>query len=208
MVSLPAMYYNVTLYADDDRCYPGCNPDSDCNPCNPCGPDTVCNPRNSSDEEMGCYPCSPCNPDAECSPCNPCNPDSRCYPCSPCRPDMLDESDNDNNGDSGCFLTSACVEALGLPDDCEELQVLRVLRDKRKLYDDAFASLVHEYYIIAPKIVKAIDSMPECNAIYHDIYYSLVKPCVAFVKQNQENEAIKLYTDIVLKLTKIYLEGT
>lgn len=197
MGNVQAQYYDVSSYNEDNRCYPGCNPDSDCYPCNPCGPDTVCNPQNSSDEDMDCYPCRPCNPDT----------DSRCYPCSPCGPDARDESDDDNSGGSGCFLTSACVEALGLPDNCEELQILRVLRDKRRLYDDAFDSLVRQYYEIAPKIVKAIDAMPERKAIYHGIYDSLVKPCVDFVKQNRENDAIQRYTDAVLELKGIYLEG-
>ena len=30
---------------------------------------------------------------------------------------------------SGCYLTSACVEAMGLADDCYELTVLREFRD-------------------------------------------------------------------------------
>ena len=38
------------------------------------------------------------------------------------------KSNNKNSGSgssAGCYLTSACVEAKGLPDDCQELQTLR-----------------------------------------------------------------------------------
>ena len=215
------MCYNVTAHQLFSRCYPGCTPDSDCYPCDPCGPDTVCNPRGSSDEEMGCYPCSPCNPDASCYPCSPCNPDARCYPCSPCNPDALCYPDNtgdcnpdvscppddsDDDGGSGCFLTSACVCAMGLTDDCEELQLMRALRDKRKLYDNAFIDLIKEYYVIAPQIVSAINKRSDSATVYHDIYNSLVRPCVDAIKQNNEREAIALYIDKVLMLKNQYLE--
>lgn len=39
------------------------------------------------------------------------------------------KSSSSNNNSSGCYLTSACVNAKGLPDDCEELTVLRNFRD-------------------------------------------------------------------------------
>ena len=35
----------------------------------------------------------------------------------------------DAGSSTGCFLTSACVEAMNLPDDCEELMILRKFRD-------------------------------------------------------------------------------
>ena len=98
------------------------------------------------------------------------------------------------------------METLNLPDDCDELQTLRVLRDKRKLYDQQFSALVDEYYRIAPAIVSAIDHMPDRLARYRDIYERMVVPCVAMVRQNRENDAVQLYTDTVLELKRRYLE--
>lgn len=182
----------------DDACYPGNLEESNCYPCYPCGPDTSCNPRNSSDEDMDCYPCRPCNPDT----------DSRCYPCSPCSPDTRNDDDDDSSSGSGCFLTSACVEAIGLTDDCEELTRLRVLRDKRRLFDESFADLVKDYYHIAPTIVSNIESKPTRLTIYHRIYDELVAPCVELIKKNKENDAIQKYTEYVLKLKTLYFEET
>ena len=182
-------------FANVSACYPGDLDESDCYPCNPCGPDTSCNPRGSSDEDMDCYPCHPCNPDT----------DSRCYPCSPCSPDTRDDDSSSGSG-SGCFITSACTETLGLPDNCDELQTLRVLRDKRILYDDSFGKLVKEYYSIAPRIVSVIDGKLDRRAIYEQIYRTLVKPCTDLVKVNKENEAVERYSSIVMQLKEQYLE--
>ena len=93
---------------------------------------------------------------------------------------------------------------MGLADDCDELQTLRALRDKRRLYDAEFDALVHEYYKIAPAIVDAIDAMPDRKAIYADIYENMVKPCYAMIKENRENEAVALYTETVLQLKQRY----
>lgn len=95
---------------------------------------------------------------------------------------------------------------MNLPDNCDELQTLRVLRDKRKIYDSQFCAMVEEYYQIAPQIVSAINRAPDRKKRYADIYENMVKPCVAMAKQNRENDAVRLYTDIVLKLKERYLK--
>lgn len=68
-----------------------------------------------------------------------------------------------NTGDpmkepSGCFLTSACVEYLGLPDDCKELTTLRTIRDKVLKATGEGRGLVDEYYRIAPALVEKINA--------------------------------------------------
>lgn len=208
--NLNANYVNVSSASLSAGCNP-CSPDevrdgSQCNPCHPCYPDQI------TDGEQ-CNPCHPCYPDqltggSQCNPCHPCYPDQiteseQCNPCNPCNPDQWRDGGNSSGG--GCFITSACVETLNLPDDCDELQTLRVLRDKRKLYDQQFSALVEEYYRIAPAIVSAIDHMPDRLARYRDIYERMVVPCVAMVKQNRENDAVQLYTDTVLELKCRYL---
>ena len=35
-----------------------------------------------------------------------------------------------DSSSGGCYLTSACTAAMGLPDDCEELSILRRFRDE------------------------------------------------------------------------------
>lgn len=196
---------------------------SGCWPCNPCSPDAInddgsqcwpCNPCSPDQLEPGggqCWPCNPCSPDqrdddgSQCWPCNPCSPDQRtegggqCLPCNPCCPDQGEASSESGNS-SNCFITSACVESMGLPDDCEVLQTLRALRDKRTLYDPYFCNLVKDYYRIAPLIVKAINCNTNRKTIYRMIYETMILPCVSLIKDNRENEAIRLYAQTVLSL--------
>ena len=193
-----------------------CSPDdveedgSQCIPCNPCSPDQL--------EEGGrqSWLCNPCGPDtrdddgSQCIPCNPCSPDQRgpggdqCFPCNPCAPDQ-GEADSSSESSSGCFLTSACVESMGLADDCDELMTLRALRDKRRLYDSSFDAMVKEYYQIAPKIVAAINALPDRKERYAKLYQTLVQPSVAMVKANRENDAVAFYRKMVLTLKRTYL---
>lgn len=217
-----ASFRNVSESASMGSCYPcnPCSPDqtdasgAQCNPCNPCSPDQL--GRGGSQ----CNPCNPCSPDqrksdgSQCNPCNPCSPDQRrsfgeqCYPCNPCSPDQGSSDSSSGSGrSSGCFITSACVESMGLADDCDELQTLRALRDKRRLYDPAFDALVKEYYRIAPIIVDAIDASPDRKAVYTQLYETMVRPCVALVKENRENEAVELYTQTVLQLKQRYVSA-
>ena len=214
-----ASFENVTFGISYTNCFPcnPCGPDqvrrdgSQCFPCNPCGPDQL---RTGGSQ---CFPCNPCGPDqrrsdgSQCFPCNPCGPDQRrsggsqCFPCNPCGPDWESPSHSGGGGSSGgCFITGACVNAMRLPDDCDELQTLRALRDKRVLYDPAFAGVVKEYYRIAPAVVAAIDASPDKHRLYSEIYSDMVRPAVDLVKANKEDEAVDLYTRHVLRLKAEY----
>lgn len=212
-------FENVSGNESMASCYPcnPCSPDqtdeygAQCYPCNPCSPDQL------GSGGSQCYPCNPCSPDqsyddgSQCYPCSPCSPDQRgvggsqCYPCSPCSPDQGEPSYSSSDSSGGCFITSACVESMGLADNCDELETLRALRDKRKLYDSSFATLVEEYYRIAPLIVSAIDDAPDRVTLYKEIFETMVKPCVAMVKDNRENEAVELYTQKVIQLKRQYV---
>lgn len=219
---MSANFENVSSSDSMASCYPcnPCTPDqvdeygAQCYPCNPCTPDQLGNGGSQ------CYPCQPCTPDqrdddgSQCYPCHPCTPDQRdeggsqCYPCHPCTPDQGEASYSSSSSSSdGCFITSACVESMGLADDCDELQTLRALRDKRRLYDPKFDALVKEYYKVAPIIVEAIDASPNRKAKYAELYETMVKPCVAMVKENRENEAVELYTQTVLQLKQRYVRA-
>ncbi len=206
-----AAFEKVTKSYTFSSCSP-CYPDevdetgAQCAPCNPCSPDQL-GPGGSQ-----CAPCHPCYPDqrgddgSQCAPCHPCYPDQRgtggsqCAPCNPCYPDTSSSS----GSSTSCFITSACVESLGLPDNCEELQLLRTFRDKRSLYDGKFSRLVEEYYQIAPKIVESINKSENPLQVFKRIYRALVLPCVSLIKQNRDNEAVELYSSTVLGLKSEY----
>ncbi len=57
---------------------------------------------------------------------------------------------------SNCFLTTAASHAIGLPDDCWELETLRAFRDGPLRHMDGGRELIDHYYETAPHIVSAL----------------------------------------------------
>lgn len=93
----------------------------------------------------------------------------------------------------GCFLTSACIEAMGLPDDCEELTTLREFRDTWLIEQPGGQKAITEYYRIAPGIVDRIRERDDRQEVFQEIYNNLVQPCVVLIKGGRLREAWDLY---------------
>lgn len=110
------------------------------------------------------------------------------------------------NGSGGCFLTSACVEAKGFPDDCDELQTLRHFRDEYMAKLPNGSQEVAEYYQIAPQIVDAINTLPNHKEIWEAIYSKLVIPCVRLIKAGDYQSAYCAYKRAVMELRKKYIK--
>jgi len=110
--------------------------------------------------------------------------------------------DRDSSG--GCFLTSACIEARGLPDNCEELTVLRAFRDGYMKSSSQGQSDICEYYHIAPAIVKKIRTQPNAVELFDNIYMELVLPCVELIHAGKNEEAHTKYRNFVKKLQTLY----
>ncbi len=109
--------------------------------------------------------------------------------------------------DSGCYLTTACITAKGLPDDCEELTVLREYRDTYLIKREGGAKDIARYYKTAPEIVKSIDALPCSEQIWLDLYETLVRPCVERIKQGKTEEVYEKYKSITLELEQKYLRA-
>lgn len=107
----------------------------------------------------------------------------------------------------GCFITTACVEHQGLTDECAELRVLRKYRDALVQEDDVFRGKVLEYYRKAPLIVQQIEKSGESGKIYDDLFYGMIRPCVAFLEEGKTEEAKSLYLDCYERLSEQYLEN-
>ncbi len=109
------------------------------------------------------------------------------------------------NGSGGCFLTSACVDAMGLPDDCHELTVLRAFRDGYLSAQPEGKAEICEYYHIAPQIVEAINAKEDAVAVFTRIYHELVLPCVELIEQGKHQEAHSAYKSAVITLKSSYI---
>ena len=97
---------------------------------------------------------------------------------------------------NGCFLTSACVEYLGLPDDCKELTTLRAFRDNVLKATGEGRGLVDEYYRIAPVLVEKINASPKKAEIYREIYERILS-CIREIEQENHDTAVVLYREMV-----------
>lgn len=116
-------------------------------------------------------------------------------------PGWCDEGSGSSSSSSGCFLTSACVKHLGKPDDCMELQTLRQFRDQHMAQTTEGLALIKQYYATAPQIVQKIDSSDD-KASYYDGIYATICKCIKLIEQNDHQQAICEYKNMVLTLKK------
>lgn len=105
----------------------------------------------------------------------------------------------------GCYLTSACVEAMGLADDCCELCTLRDFRDNWLARQDGGRAQIEEYYQIAPLIVEAIHAVPNCADVLHELYEAMVVPCMREIQAGRLENAREMYTTWMLRLKKDWM---
>lgn len=107
------------------------------------------------------------------------------------------------SSDEGCFLTSACAAARGLPDDCEELTLLRRYRDTYLKHRKGGEREILEYYSLAPQIVRRINEKENAGEIWSRVYEEMVLPCVRMIRQNRMEEAYFHYKACTRKLAEL-----
>lgn len=107
--------------------------------------------------------------------------------------------------ENGCYLTSACVEAMGMNDDCYALTVLRGFRDHWLANQAGGQAEIQEYYRVAPLIVEKIHAAPDSDLILKNLYANLVRPCVAHIAAGRYEAAHELYASTAVALKDKYL---
>lgn len=105
---------------------------------------------------------------------------------------------------SRCFITTAVCLALGKPNNCEELSVMRIFRDEWLLNQPDGSALVEEYYSVAPGIVASIDHKKDRISLYKDIYRDYISPCVENIKAEKYQEGKRIYVEMVNTLKAQY----
>ena len=105
-----------------------------------------------------------------------------------------------------CFLSTACTVTMRLPDDCEELEVLRQFRDTWLCRTALGREAIDEYYAIAPRIVKAINQSPSPTAEWGRVFRT-IKKTVGFIEENEPERAFGVYRGMVRRLARAYLGG-
>jgi len=106
--------------------------------------------------------------------------------------------------DDACFITTACCKLYNKPDDCHELQTMRMFRDE--FVAPNYPEAVNEYYAIAPGIVAAIEAREDANVIWADLYRHYIVPAVEFAQDKMYTQAYEIYTNMV-NSAKEYAHG-
>lgn len=107
---------------------------------------------------------------------------------------------NASEKSSGCFLSTACLEAAGRSDDCDELRVLREFRDSYALLSNEGRESVRQYYQIAPGIVAAIKDSPDAKEVWEEIYQE-IQVAVVLIRESRNSEAFEKYKALIHTLS-------
>lgn len=114
-----------------------------------------------------------------------------------------DPLDGGFSSDDGCFVTTACVKSRGLPDDCEELTVLRSFRDTWVKDRPGGGEDIRRYYAEAPGIVSRINARKDAGRLWDTVYEEMVLPCVEMIRNGDREGAYRLYRDWTLRLAEM-----
>lgn len=102
-----------------------------------------------------------------------------------------------------CFITTACVRAMGLPDDCMELTMLRAYRDNYLARKYSGQELINLYYELSPRIVEAIDRQSDREGIYARLY-QVISNCTRCIRRKEDEDAFRLYVTMLMVLKDLY----
>jgi hypothetical protein len=103
-----------------------------------------------------------------------------------------------------CYITTACVEYMGLGDDCEELMLLRQFRDGYLLNKPNGKALIELYYRYSPQIVTSIKNNENYDEILKRLF-GIIRQCVQAIKQGNNEVAFQTYCEMVIKLKEIFI---
>jgi hypothetical protein len=127
-------------------------------------------------------------------------------------PQSDDSSSDSSSGDtkedskgSGCYLTTACVSFAGLSDDCDELQMMRRLRDDYVAHLADGPVRIKEYYDVAPKLLNQIAVSTKQEAIFNDMLTD-IRSISQMVRNGELEMAYKAYEVMTTKMHSVLNE--
>lgn len=94
-----------------------------------------------------------------------------------------------------CYITTAVCQKRNLPDDCQELETLRLYRDTYLKSTREGQNLVQEYYDLAPILIQGMNGSKE--EIYDRIYQNTILPCIEKIHSGDMEECKVLYQSMV-----------
>jgi hypothetical protein len=106
-----------------------------------------------------------------------------------------------------CFLTTACVDQIGLADDCVELQTLRSFRDNVLVKLPDGAADIKTYYNSAPEIVRRLAASPNARLEYARLYFRYIIPSVLLARFRLNALAHQIYRTMMMDLASRQARG-
>ena len=106
----------------------------------------------------------------------------------------------ESSSGSRCYITTAVCEYYGKPDDCIELETLRLFRDNWLIEQEDGISLIKQYYLEAPNIVKWMKNSKRFNLMCEILLHTYILPCVEHIKKREYKECKELYIKMVEKV--------
>ncbi len=103
-----------------------------------------------------------------------------------------------------CFLTTACVEHIGLADNCFELEALRQFRDTRLALMPGGREDIELYYRVAPAIVAHIETSGDAARELARLYTRYVLPSAIAVRCGFDQLGRNIYTRMMRDLAARY----
>ena len=105
---------------------------------------------------------------------------------------------------SGCFITTIICNILGYEDDCELLTVLRNFRDTILKANPEYLPILLEYDKVGPMISNKIQNESNNNVLCLGLLNYFLIPCVGAIKNNNIEEAVDIYQNMVMQLHDDY----
>ena len=99
--------------------------------------------------------------------------------------------------ESLCFISTACVQAMGLPDDAAELVTLRQFRQNQLSGTSEGEAILAEYRKISKEILSWIQQQPNKQDLYQEIFDRLVVKSVELINEGQFEMATNHYRKVV-----------
>jgi hypothetical protein len=114
-----------------------------------------------------------------------------------------DRREKNFRANKGCFVTTACCGAVGLPDDCWELESLRRFRDEVLVTMPGGPADIAHYYIVAPTLCDRI-AVDEGRDRALELYFYYILPCVLLYHAGLYSAVRTRYTQMLRSLQATY----
>lgn len=105
---------------------------------------------------------------------------------------------------SDCYLTTIVCTILGFADDCEILNVMRMLRNNILQKNKRYMGLLMEYDFCGPRIAKCLLEDENAKWIAKELLENFLKPIILYIGNNDYEAAIVMYENMTNILKENY----